>query len=80
MALLISFLIILVMTLCSKFLRTLAFGRSDSVALELCICSFLYRLLAAVMEAPDWGFFFREELMRCLVLLLFAFVVAAVHK
>lgn len=80
MALLIPFLIILVMTLCSKFLRMLAFGRSDSIALELCICCFLYRLLAAVMEAPDWGFFFREELMRCLVLLLFAFVVAAVHK
>ena len=91
MALLISFLIILVMTLCSKFLRTLAFGRSDSVALELCICSFLYRLLAAVASlsgrrpAPfrfryPRGFFFREELMRCLVLLLFAFVVAAVHK
>ena len=56
MALLISFLIILVMTLCSKFLRTLAFGRSDSVALELCICCFLYRLLTAVMEVPDWVF------------------------
>ena len=76
----ISFAIILVMTLSSKFLRTLAFGRSDSIALELCICSFLYCLLSSLFAAPDWASFFHNDLMRCLVLLFFAFVVAAVHK
>ena len=76
----IGFGVILVMTLCSKFLRTLAFGRSDSIALEIAICSFLYDLVLAVKQSPDWAWFWREELMRCLVLLLFAFVIAAVHR
>ena len=80
MEILTGFGIILVMILCSKFLRTLAFGRSDSIALEVAICSFLYDLVLAVKQSPDWAWFWREELMRCLVLLLFAFVIAAVHR
>ena len=73
-------LIILAMTLVSKFLRTLAFGRSDSIALEICICAFLYNLLYALATSASLDVFVHRELMRCIVLLMFAFVVAAIHK
>lgn len=75
-----SFAIILVMTFFSKYLRTLAFGRSDSVALELCICCFLYCLMSSLFAAQDLTVFLHNDLMRCIVLLFFAFVVAALHK
>lgn len=77
---LISMIFIVAMTMCSKYLRILAFGRAGSVSLELCICAFLYNLIIAVSNAPDWNWFFRNELMRCGVLLLFALVVAALHR
>lgn len=72
--------VILVMTLCSKFLRSLAFGRSDSIALEVSICCFLYALMDGLRRASDLSVFLHGELMRCAVLLFLAFVIAAVHK
>lgn len=75
-----SAIIILVMILCSKFLRSLAFGRSDSIALEVCICALMYCLITSLIHSPDLNCFFHEDLMRCLVLFAFALVVAAIHK
>ncbi len=75
-----SLIIIIMMTLISKTLRGLAFGRSDSIALEVAICSFLYNLMYAIAISSSVDGFIHNELMRCVVLLLFAFVIAATHK
>lgn len=67
------------MTLISKYLRQLAFGRADSIALELSICSFLYNLFYATTKTNNISDFFQNELLRCITLLLFAFIIAVVH-
>lgn len=75
-----AFLTIVFMTLVSKSLRSLAFGRADSIALDVSICSFLYALLSGLFASETFEVFLHGELMRCLVLLLFAFVIAATHR
>ncbi len=72
-------LIIIIMVLVSKFLRQLAFGRSDSVALEIGICAFLYNLIVAVKNSESINYFVSNELLRCVILLMFPFVIAIVH-
>ena len=73
------FILILVIIFVSKFLRQLAFGRSDSIALEIAICSFIYNLITAVKASASVREFIDNELMRCLVLFFMAFVIAMVH-
>ncbi|MCR5325090.1 MAG: hypothetical protein K6E85_17680 [Lachnospiraceae bacterium] len=71
--------ILLIVIFISKFLRQLAFGRSDSIALEVAICSFMFNFVIAVTKSASAAEFFENELMRCLVLLLMAFIIAMVH-
>lgn len=72
-------IIIICMTLISKFMRQLAFGRADSIALEVAVCSFLYNFLYATSKSRSMGEFIHGELLRCITLLLFAFIIAIVH-
>ena len=80
MQMLLALAVIIVMTLISKAIRQLATGRSDSIALEVALCSFTYNLIYSVAVTESPGDFVHHELMRCIVLLLFAFIIAAVHK
>ena len=75
-----SLLIIALMVGCSKFLRQYAVGRPDSLALDVAICSFLFNLILAIKNSPDLLFFLRHELLRCIVLFAFAFVISYLHK
>lgn len=77
---LLSLCFIVLMMLCSKALRSLAFGRPDSIALECSICSFLYYFIHSLATADSLSSFLHNDLMRCLVLLSFAFVIAALHR
>ena len=79
MSKLLVFLLLLLVIFISKFLRQLAFGRSDSIALEVAICSFIINLIIAVTKSATAAEFFENEFMRCLVLFLMAFVIAMVH-
>lgn len=76
---LISLSVIIIMAIISKFLRQLAFGRSDSIALEIAICAFLYNLIVVVKKNYSVQYFISNELLRCVILLLFPFVIAIVH-
>ena len=80
MAIIKPLFIILLMSLSSKFLRQTAFGRSDSIALDVSICSFLYNLMIVAGAWSGLMWFVREESLRCLLLFLFAFITAFVHK
>ena len=79
MSKLLIFFVLLLIIFISKFLRQLAFGRSDSIALEVAICSFMFNMVIAVTKSSSASEFFENELMRCLVLFLMAFVIAMVH-
>ena len=75
-----AFILILVLLLVSIFCRWLAFNRMDSVALDLCIAAFIYNLFHALSITDSMQQFLDEEMMRCIVLFLFAFIVGAVHR
>ena len=75
-----SFMIIVIMVMCSKFLRQLSFGRSDSLALDITICAFLYNLMNAFLISPDIYYFFTHESVRCIVLFIFGFIISFVHR
>lgn len=75
-----SLFLILCMTLSGKLLRQTAFGRPDSIALDVSICCFLYNLMVVAGSWTGLIPFFREEFLRCLVLFLFAFITAFVHR
>jgi len=75
-----AFLVIVGMTVISKGLRSLAFGRADSIALDVSISAFFYCLIDSLLRSPTAEVFLHEELMRCIVLLLFAFIIAATHR
>ena len=71
--------LILVVIFVSKYLRQLAFGRPDSIALEITICAFIYNLVIAVHDSANMSEFIDNELMRCLALFFMAFVIAMIH-
>ena len=75
-----SLFLILCMTLFSKFLRQTAFGRPDSIALDVSICCFLYNLFIVAGNWSGPASFFKNEFLRCLILLIFAFITAFVHR
>lgn len=76
---LVSFLIIAFMTACSKFLRQYGFGRADSIALDIAICSFLFNLIVVIKTFTDPAAFLRHELLRCVLLLVFPLVISVIH-
>lgn len=80
MAIIQALFIILCMTFGSKFLRQTAFGRPDSIALDVSICCFLYNLMIIAGKWAGLTWFFKEEFLRCLLLFLFAFITAFVHR
>lgn len=75
----IAFCLIWVIAGASMLIRWIAFSRMDSWAMEISVAALIYNILYGVYASETVADFCHKELLRCIVLLMFALAIAGIH-
>ncbi len=75
----IAFCLIWVIAGVSMLIRWIAFSRMDSWAMEISVAALIYNILYGIYASETIAEFCRNELLRCIVLLMFALAIAGIH-